>query len=162
MSGFFPVMMFGLLPGACSLRYHTARPERRAVVGGLLLSLGLTSFLTGVTEPVEFTSGVSCARALRAACRRHRPRDGHHASLGRAAGIQFLSRVVRLHFELQSCAAAAAVAADRRRLLRALLRSISLLHRALESRHAGPRTGGSICGGASGRSDARQPRPGAS
>lgn len=54
MSGFFPVMMFGL-PGACLAMYHTARPERRAGVGGLLLSLGLTSFLTGVTEPVEFT-----------------------------------------------------------------------------------------------------------
>jgi PTS system N-acetylglucosamine-specific IIC component len=54
MSGFFPVMMFGL-PGACLAMYHTARPERRAAVGGLLLSLGLTSLLTGVTEPVEFT-----------------------------------------------------------------------------------------------------------
>jgi len=54
MSGFFPVMMFGL-PGACLAMYHAARPERRAAVGGLLLSLGLTSFLTGVTEPVEFT-----------------------------------------------------------------------------------------------------------
>jgi N-acetylglucosamine PTS system EIICBA or EIICB component len=54
MSGFFPVMMFGL-PGACLAMYHTARPERRAGVSGLLLSLGLTSFLTGVTEPVEFT-----------------------------------------------------------------------------------------------------------
>ena len=54
MSGFFPVMMFGL-PGACLAMYHTARSERRAAVGGLLLSLGLTSFLTGVTEPVEFT-----------------------------------------------------------------------------------------------------------
>jgi len=54
MSGFFPVMMFGL-PGACLAMYHTARPERRAAVAGLLLSLGLTSFLTGVTEPVEFT-----------------------------------------------------------------------------------------------------------
>jgi N-acetylglucosamine PTS system EIICBA or EIICB component len=54
MSGFFPVMMFGL-PGACLAMYHTARPERRAGVAGLLLSLGLTSFLTGVTEPVEFT-----------------------------------------------------------------------------------------------------------
>lgn len=54
MSGFFPVMMFGL-PGACLAMYHTARPERRASVAGLLLSLGLTSFLTGVTEPVEFT-----------------------------------------------------------------------------------------------------------
>jgi N-acetylglucosamine PTS system EIICBA or EIICB component len=54
MSGFFPVMMFGL-PGACLAMYQTARPERRAGVAGLLLSLGLTSFLTGVTEPVEFT-----------------------------------------------------------------------------------------------------------
>jgi PTS system N-acetylglucosamine-specific IIC component len=54
MSGFFPVMMFGL-PGACLAMYHTARPERRAAVAGLLMSLGLTSFLTGVTEPVEFT-----------------------------------------------------------------------------------------------------------
>jgi PTS system N-acetylglucosamine-specific IIC component len=54
MSGFFPVMMFGL-PGACLAMYRTAEPERRAGVAGLLLSLGLTSFLTGVTEPVEFT-----------------------------------------------------------------------------------------------------------
>jgi N-acetylglucosamine PTS system EIICBA or EIICB component len=54
MSGFFPVMMFGL-PGACLAMYHAARPERRRAVAGLLLSLGLTSFLTGVTEPVEFT-----------------------------------------------------------------------------------------------------------
>jgi PTS system N-acetylglucosamine-specific IIC component len=54
MSGFFPVMMFGL-PGACLAMYHTARPDRRAGVAGLLVSLGLTSFLTGVTEPVEFT-----------------------------------------------------------------------------------------------------------
>jgi PTS system N-acetylglucosamine-specific IIC component len=54
MSGFFPVMMFGL-PGACLAMYHTAKPERRAAVGGLLISLGLTSFLTGVTEPIEFT-----------------------------------------------------------------------------------------------------------
>jgi PTS system N-acetylglucosamine-specific IIC component len=54
MSGFFPVMMFGL-PGACLAMYRAAKPERRAEVAGLLLSLGLTSFLTGVTEPVEFT-----------------------------------------------------------------------------------------------------------
>jgi PTS system N-acetylglucosamine-specific IIC component len=54
MSGFFPVMMFGL-PGACLAMYHAARPERRAAVAGLLLSLALTSFLTGVTEPIEFT-----------------------------------------------------------------------------------------------------------
>ncbi|HXS53616.1 MAG TPA: N-acetylglucosamine-specific PTS transporter subunit IIBC [Usitatibacter sp.] len=54
MSGFFPVMMFGL-PAACLAMYHTARPERRRAAGGLLLSLALTSFLTGVTEPIEFT-----------------------------------------------------------------------------------------------------------
>ncbi|HVO00147.1 MAG TPA: N-acetylglucosamine-specific PTS transporter subunit IIBC [Steroidobacteraceae bacterium] len=54
MSGFFPVMMFGL-PGACLAMYRAARPERRRAVGGLLLSIALTSFLTGVTEPIEFT-----------------------------------------------------------------------------------------------------------
>jgi len=54
MAGFFPVMMFGL-PAACLAMYHTARPERRPAVAGLLLSIALTSFLTGVTEPVEFT-----------------------------------------------------------------------------------------------------------
>ncbi len=54
MSGFFPVMMFGL-PAACLAMYHSARPERRKAVGGLLLSMALTSFLTGVTEPIEFS-----------------------------------------------------------------------------------------------------------
>ena len=53
MSGFFPVMMFGL-PGACLAMYRAALPERRKVAGGLLLSIALTSFLTGVTEPIEF------------------------------------------------------------------------------------------------------------
>jgi N-acetylglucosamine PTS system EIICBA or EIICB component len=54
MSGFFPVMMFGL-PGACLAMYRTASAEKRTAVGGLLLSMALTSFLTGVTEPIEFT-----------------------------------------------------------------------------------------------------------
>ncbi|HTW35328.1 MAG TPA: N-acetylglucosamine-specific PTS transporter subunit IIBC [Rhizomicrobium sp.] len=54
MSGFFPVMMFGL-PAACLAMYHAARPERRKAVGGLLLSMALTAFLTGVTEPIEFS-----------------------------------------------------------------------------------------------------------
>ncbi len=54
MSGFFPVMMFGL-PGACLAMYHAAKPGRRLIVGGLLASMALTSFLTGVTEPIEFT-----------------------------------------------------------------------------------------------------------
>jgi PTS system N-acetylglucosamine-specific IIC component len=54
MAGFFPVMMFGL-PAACLAMYHAARPERRRAVGGLLVSIALTSVLTGVTEPIEFT-----------------------------------------------------------------------------------------------------------
>ncbi len=54
MSGFFPVMMFGL-PAACLAMYRAARPERRRAAGGLLLSMALTAFLTGVTEPIEFT-----------------------------------------------------------------------------------------------------------
>jgi PTS system N-acetylglucosamine-specific IIC component len=54
MAGFFPVMMFGL-PAACLAMYHTALPERRKAVGGLLLSMALTAFLTGVTEPIEFS-----------------------------------------------------------------------------------------------------------
>jgi N-acetylglucosamine PTS system EIICBA or EIICB component len=54
MAGFFPVMMFGL-PAACLAMYHTALPGRRRAVAGLLGSIALTSVLTGVTEPIEFT-----------------------------------------------------------------------------------------------------------
>jgi len=54
MSGFFPVMMFGL-PAACLAMYRSALPERRQAVGGMLTSMALTAFLTGVTEPIEFT-----------------------------------------------------------------------------------------------------------
>lgn len=54
MSGFFPVMMFGL-PAACLAMYKNAVPMRRKAVGGMLLSMALTSLITGVTEPIEFT-----------------------------------------------------------------------------------------------------------
>jgi len=54
MAGFFPVMMFGL-PAACLAMYRAALPERRKAVGGLLLSMAATAFLTGVTEPIEFS-----------------------------------------------------------------------------------------------------------
>ena len=54
MSGFFPVMMFGL-PAACLAMYRSVRVEHRRTVGGLLLSMALTSFLTGITEPIEFS-----------------------------------------------------------------------------------------------------------
>lgn len=54
MAGFFPIMMFGL-PAACLAMYHAAPSESRAKVGGILMSMALTAFLTGVTEPVEFS-----------------------------------------------------------------------------------------------------------
>lgn len=54
MSGKFPLMIFGL-PGAAFAMYKTAKPEKRKEVGGLLLSAALTSMLTGITEPLEFT-----------------------------------------------------------------------------------------------------------
>jgi len=54
MAGFFPVMMFGL-PAACLAMYRAALPERRKAVGGLLFSMAATAFLTGVTEPIEFS-----------------------------------------------------------------------------------------------------------
>jgi PTS system N-acetylglucosamine-specific IIC component len=53
MAGFFPVMMFGL-PAACLAMYRSAKTANRRMVAGVLLSMALTSFLTGVTEPVEF------------------------------------------------------------------------------------------------------------
>ena len=54
MSGKFPFMIFGLV-GASLAMYRCARPEKRKVVGGLLISAALTSMLTGITEPLEFT-----------------------------------------------------------------------------------------------------------
>lgn len=53
MSGFFPIMMFGL-PGAALAMYLAAPKVRRPMVGGMLLSVAITAFLTGVTEPLEF------------------------------------------------------------------------------------------------------------
>ncbi len=54
MSGKFPLMIFGL-PGAALAMYRTAKPEKKKAVAGLLLSAALTSMLTGITEPLEFT-----------------------------------------------------------------------------------------------------------
>lgn len=54
MSGKFPLMIFGL-PGAALALYKTAKPEKKKAVAGLLLSAALTSMLTGITEPLEFT-----------------------------------------------------------------------------------------------------------
>ena len=54
MSGKFPLMIFGL-PGAALAMYRTAKPEKKKAVAGLLLSAALTSMITGITEPLEFT-----------------------------------------------------------------------------------------------------------
>ncbi len=54
MTGKFPFMIFGL-PAAALAMYRTARPEKKKLVGGLLFSAALTSVLTGITEPLEFT-----------------------------------------------------------------------------------------------------------
>nr|WP_246199293.1 PTS transporter subunit EIIC [Actinomadura syzygii] len=54
LAGFFPVLMFGL-PGAALAIWRTAPPHRRATVGGLMFSAALTAFVTGVTEPIEFS-----------------------------------------------------------------------------------------------------------
>jgi len=54
MSGKFPLMIFGL-PGAALAMYQCAKPEKKKIVGGLLISAALTSMLTGITEPIEFT-----------------------------------------------------------------------------------------------------------
>lgn len=53
MTGFFPIMMFGL-PGAAFAMVATARKERRKAVAGAMAGLAFTSFLTGITEPIEF------------------------------------------------------------------------------------------------------------
>ncbi len=54
MAGKFPFMMFGLA-GAALAMYQNARPEKKKIVGGLLLSATLTAVITGITEPIEFT-----------------------------------------------------------------------------------------------------------
>ncbi|MGW0763974.1 PTS transporter subunit EIIC [Streptomyces sp. NPDC002676] len=53
-SGFFPIMMFAL-PAAALAIAHCARPSRRKEVGGMMLSVALTSFVTGITEPIEYS-----------------------------------------------------------------------------------------------------------
>lgn len=54
MAGGFPIMMFGL-PAVCFAMYRTAKPENRPKISGMLISIALTSFLTGITEPIEFS-----------------------------------------------------------------------------------------------------------
>ncbi|WP_017381390.1 N-acetylglucosamine-specific PTS transporter subunit IIBC [Paenisporosarcina sp. TG-14] len=54
LAGFFPIMMFGL-PAACLAMYMAAKKENKAIVGGMFVSIAFTAFLTGITEPIEFS-----------------------------------------------------------------------------------------------------------
>ncbi|MBC7328466.1 PTS transporter subunit EIIC, partial [bacterium] len=54
MAGFYPIMVFAL-PAVCLAMYQEAKPEKKTLVGGILLSSALTSIITGVTEPIEFS-----------------------------------------------------------------------------------------------------------
>ncbi|MCY9134607.1 N-acetylglucosamine-specific PTS transporter subunit IIBC [Bacillus atrophaeus] len=54
MTGFFPIMMFGL-PAACFAMIVTAKPEKRKATAGMMIGLALTAFITGITEPIEFS-----------------------------------------------------------------------------------------------------------
>src|SRR5207302_1922892 len=104
MAGFFPVMMFGL-PAACLAMYRNALPERRKAVGGLFLSLALTSLLTGVTEPVEFT--FIFLAPLLAALATGGDRGGQFvAALGGAANLKTIDAcTTRLRLDLADPAA---------------------------------------------------------
>ncbi|MDR3429833.1 PTS transporter subunit EIIC [Silvimonas sp.] len=83
LSGAFLFKMFGL-PAAAFAIWHTAKPEKRAMVGGIMISAALTSFLTGITEPIEF-SFLFVAPVL----------YGIHAVL--AASTQFVANTLGMH-----------------------------------------------------------------
>ncbi len=117
MSGFFPVMMFGL-PAACLAMYHEAKPDRRRATGGLLASMALTSFLTGVTEPIEFTF-MFLAPLLYAV---HAVLTGLAMvimdALSGAAWVQLLGGALRLRDQFRAGEPAVDAAADRVRRIR--------------------------------------------
>ena len=83
LAGAFLFNMFGL-PAAAMAIWHTAKPEKRAMVGGIMISAALTSFLTGITEPIEF-SFLFVAPVL----------YGIHAVL--AASTQFVTNTLDMH-----------------------------------------------------------------
>ena len=140
MSGFFPVMMFGL-PAACLAMYHTALPERKRAAGGLLLSMALTSFLTGVTEPIEFTF-MFLAPVLYVV---HAVLTGAAMVtmdlLGAKLGFSFSAGLFDYMLNFKFATQPLAAAAGGRGVLRALLRAVPLLHRAVRPEDAGARIG---------------------
>ena len=141
MTGFFPIMMFAL-PAAALAIWQEASPEQRKVVGGIMLSAALTSFLTGVTEPLEFAF-MFVAWPLYVI---HAVLTGTSMALVNALGIQdgfgFSAGCHRLRAELRNIATQAAAARpDRPRLRRGLLLRVPVRDPAVEPAHAGPRRG---------------------
>ncbi len=138
MAGFFPVMMFGL-PAACLAMYHTALPDRRKAVAGMLLSLALTSFLTGVTEPIEF-SFMFLAPALYLL---HAVLTGLSMVVMNVLGVKlgFGFSAGLFDYVLGFGISTRPLAADprRSRLFRGLLLLVPLVHPALRPQDAGPR-----------------------
>ena len=90
MSGFFPIMMFGL-PGAALAMYLAAPKARRPMVGGMLLSVAITAFLTGVTEPLEFLFMFRSA-AVPPACGADRYQPVHRNGARDPCGLLFFRR----------------------------------------------------------------------
>src|SRR5579871_4995210 len=135
MSGFFPVMMFGL-PGACLAMYRTARPERRAAA---VAGADFVPDRRHRADRVQFH--VPRAGALRGARAAHGPGDGADGCPARAPRLQLLGRPVRLHPQLLEGDPAVVAAADRRVVLRPVLRAVPRLHPALQPGDAGPRAG---------------------
>ncbi len=91
MSGFFPIMMFGL-PGAALAMYLAAPKARRPMVGGMLLSVAITAFLTGVTEPLEFLFMFPGSAAVPPACGADRYQPVHRNGAGYPCGLLLLRR----------------------------------------------------------------------
>ncbi len=124
MTGFFPIMMFGL-PAACLAMFHEAPKERRAVGGRLLFSMALTAFLTGVTEQIENTLYMFLAPVLYAI---HAVLTGLSLAICSALGIHLGFTFSAGAAELRSVAARLDGDSDRPRLRHHLLRPVPLLH----------------------------------
>ncbi len=162
MAGMFPVMMFGL-PAACLAMYRNARPERRKLIGGLLLSMALTAFPHRRHRAGGVRLHVPRAAALPAACAAHRPVHGPHRPARYPPRLHLLRWRHRprpglgpFHPRLDALAAGPA-------LCRHLLPGVRLLHPPLQPEDPGPRRRREQRIGRQRRSRARpgiHPRPG--
>jgi hypothetical protein len=134
MSGYFPVMMFGL-PAACLAMYHTAKPERRKATGGMLLA-GRHLLPDGRDRADRVQLHVPGARALRAACRADRRGHGADAWAGRASGFRLFGGPVRLCAQLLQGDAPAAADPGGAGLCGGLLRCVPRGHHPLQPEDA--------------------------